>query len=91
MTRLHEFHLTPAARDRVVARLARKVPVPTREEYIRDHRRADELLGPEFHRWPARPIYDLSDLIREFEAAPVGPTLGRPAPLDPTRALSFWD
>ena len=70
MTRLHEFHLTPAAWDRVVAKLARKVPFPTREEYIRDHRRAHELLGPEFHRWPSHPLYDLSDLIRKFETAP---------------------
>jgi hypothetical protein len=90
MDRLHEFHLTPAARDRVVARLARKVPFPTCEEYVRDHRRARELLGPEFHPWPAHPIYDLSDLIREVEAVPVGPTLGRPRhhpsepPPDPT-------
>ena len=53
-------------------------------------------LGPEFHRWPAHPIYDLSDLIREVEAAPAGPTLGRrhhhiEPPPDPTHALSFWD
>jgi len=69
MTRLHEFHLTPAACDRVVARLARKVPFPTCEEYIRDHRRAHELLGPEFHHWPSHPLYDLSDLIAATAAA----------------------
>jgi hypothetical protein len=96
--------VAPEAHARIVATLARKVPFPTREEYVASHRRAYELFGPEFHRWPAHPLYDLSDLIREVEAAPAEPTLaerlasrpgGRPPhsepPTDPSHALSFWD
>jgi len=101
--RLHDLSVAPEAHARIVATLARKVPLPTREEYIASHRRAYELLGLD-HPWPAHPLYDLSDLIREVEAAPAEPTLaerlashlgGRPRhsepPPDPTHALSFWD
>ena len=101
--RLHDLGVAPEAHARIVATLARKVPFPTREEYIASHRRAYELLGLD-HPWPAHPLYDLSDLIREVEAAPAEPTLaerlashlgGRPRhskpPPDPTHALSFWD
>jgi hypothetical protein len=70
MDRLHDLGVAPEAHTRIVAALARKVPVPTREEYITSHRRAHELLGPEFHHWPRHPLYDLSDLIQEFETAP---------------------
>jgi hypothetical protein len=65
MTRLHELHVPPEAHGGIVAMLARKVPFPTCEEYIRDHRRAHELLGPEFHSWPSHPLYDLSGVIRD--------------------------
>jgi len=103
LDRLHDLGVAPEAHARIVATLARKVPFPTREEYIASHRRAYELLGLD-HPWPAHPLYDLSDLIREVEAAPAEPTLaerlasrpgGRPPhsepPPDPTHALSFWD
>ena len=103
MDRLHALGVAPEAHAPIVATLARKVPFPTREEYIASHRRAYELLGLD-HPWPAHPLYDLSDLIREVEAAPAEPTLaerlasrpgGRPPhsepPPDPTHALSFWD
>ena len=103
LDRLHDLGVAPEAHARIVATLARKVPFPTCEEYIASHRRAYELLGPEFHPWPAHPLYDLSDLIREVEARLRAPRLpsGWPrtleahhhseAPPDPTHALSFWD
>ena len=69
MDRLHALGVAPEAHAPIVATLARKVPFPTCEEYIRDHRRAHELLGPEFHHWPSHPLYDLSDLIAATAAA----------------------
>jgi hypothetical protein len=99
LDRLHDLGVAPEAHTRIVATLARKVPVPTRELYIASHRDSHEFLGSEFHHWPAHPLYDLSDLIREVEAAPAEPTLaerlashlgGRPRhsepPPDPTHA-----
>ena len=82
LDRLHDLGVAPEAHARIVATLARKVPVPTREEYIRDHRRAHELLGPEFHRWPSHPLNDLSDLMAMAATDASGmpcPVRGEPA------------
>ena len=47
LDRLHDLGVAPEAHTRIVATLARKVPFPTREEYIASHRRAYKLLGRE--------------------------------------------